>query len=153
MTYSTDKVTRVEVIDEDGRSYVNWNDNNKVELSFQDNERTLKVFISRVNPDEREPHSLITKTLKDYFDELEKMTDLERLKLYDEEISKEMPLDFKDFWENSKDEWPLVTRLVLEGRRENLEWCYDVIDKQTQKIKELEEEVELLREELSGEDL
>ena len=153
MTYPTDKVTRVEVIDENGRSYVNWDDNNKVELSFQDNERTLKVFISRVNPDEREPHSLITKTLKDYFDELEKMTDLERLKLYDEEISKEMPEDFKDFWENSKDEWPLVTRLVLEGRRENLEWCNDVIDKQTQKIKELEEEVELLREELSGEDL
>jgi hypothetical protein len=47
----------------------------------------------------------------------------------------------------------LVTRLVLEGRRENLEWCYDVIDKQTQKIKELEEEVELLRGELAGEDL
>jgi hypothetical protein len=153
MTYSTDKVTRVEIIDEEGRSYVNWDDNNKVELSFQDDGRTLKVFISRVNPDEREPHSLITKTLKDYFDELEKMTDLERLKLYDEEISKEMPEDFKDWWENSKDEWPLVTRLVLEGRRENLEWCYDVIDKQTQKIKELEEEVELLREELSGEDL
>ena len=46
MTYSTDKVTRVEVIDQDGRSYVNWDDNNKVELSFQDDGRTLKVFIS-----------------------------------------------------------------------------------------------------------
>jgi len=46
MTYSTDKVTRVEVIDEEGRSYVNWDDNNKVELSFQDDGRTLKVFIS-----------------------------------------------------------------------------------------------------------
>jgi hypothetical protein len=46
MTYSTDKVTRVEVIDQDGRSYVAWNDNNKVELSFQDDGRTLKVFIS-----------------------------------------------------------------------------------------------------------
>jgi hypothetical protein len=45
-TNSTDKVTRVEVIDQDGRSYVNWNDNNKVELSFQDDGRTLKVFIS-----------------------------------------------------------------------------------------------------------
>ncbi len=41
-----DKVTRVEVIDQDGRSYVNWDDNNKVELSFQDDGRTLKVFIS-----------------------------------------------------------------------------------------------------------
>ncbi len=75
MTYSTDKVTRVEIIDENGRSYTNFDPNNKVELSFQDNERTIKVFISRVNPDEREPHFLITKTLKDYFDELEKMTD------------------------------------------------------------------------------
>jgi hypothetical protein len=46
MTYSTDKVTRVEIIDENGRSYTNFDPNNKVELSFQDNERTLKVFIS-----------------------------------------------------------------------------------------------------------
>ena len=46
MTYSTDKVTRVEVIDQEGRSYVNWDDNNKVELSFQDDGKTLKVFIS-----------------------------------------------------------------------------------------------------------
>ena len=80
------------------------------------------------------------------------MTDLERLQAYDEEISKEIPLDFKDFWENSKDEWPLVTRLVLEGRRKQVDWCNEVIDKQTQKIKELEEEVELLRGELAGED-
>jgi hypothetical protein len=41
-----DKVTRVEVIDQDGRSYVNWDESNKVELSFQDDGRTLKVFIS-----------------------------------------------------------------------------------------------------------
>ena len=72
------------------------------------------------------------------------MTDAERLKLYDEEISKEMPLDFKDFWENSKEEWPLVTRLVLEGSREQVEWCNEVMDKQAQKIKELEEQIEYL---------
>ena len=46
MTYSIDKVTRVEIIDQEGRSYVNWDENNKVELSFQDDGRTLKVFIS-----------------------------------------------------------------------------------------------------------
>jgi hypothetical protein len=48
MTYSTDKVTRVEVITHnEGRSYVHWDDTNtKVELSFQDDGRTLKVFIS-----------------------------------------------------------------------------------------------------------
>jgi len=73
--YPLDKVTRIEIIDQDGRSYVNWDENNKVELSFQDDKRTLKVFISRVNPDEREPHSLITKTLKNHYDELNEIAD------------------------------------------------------------------------------
>ncbi len=38
-------VTRVEVIDSLGRSYTNWNKKNKVIISFQDNQQTLKVFI------------------------------------------------------------------------------------------------------------
>ena len=74
------------------------------------------------------------------------MTDLERLKAYDDEISKEMPLDFKDWWENSPEEYPLVARLVLEGRRKELEWCYGVIDKQALEIKELEEQIKELKE-------
>lgn len=41
------KVTRVEVIDQEGRSYVNWDVRNRVELSYQDDGRTLKIFISR----------------------------------------------------------------------------------------------------------
>lgn len=40
-------VTRVEVIDDKGRSYTNWSDKNKVELSYQDNGRTLKIFITQ----------------------------------------------------------------------------------------------------------
>lgn len=42
---SLDKITRVEVIDEKGRSYVNWKEKNQIMLSFQDNNRTLKIFI------------------------------------------------------------------------------------------------------------
>jgi hypothetical protein len=38
--------TRVEVIDQKGRSYVNWKQTNKTELSLQDDGKTLKVFIS-----------------------------------------------------------------------------------------------------------
>lgn len=37
--------TRVEVIDENGRSYVNWKDNNAVSISIQDNGKTIKIFI------------------------------------------------------------------------------------------------------------
>lgn len=41
-----EKVKRVEVIDQNGRSYVNWMPDNKVEITFQNEGRTLKVFIS-----------------------------------------------------------------------------------------------------------
>ena len=41
------KVTRFEVIDENGRVYSKWNCN--VELSYQDDGKTLKVFIKPIN--------------------------------------------------------------------------------------------------------
>ena len=43
----TSKVTRFEVIDTNGRVYQKWNCN--VELSYQDDGRTLKVFIKPLN--------------------------------------------------------------------------------------------------------
>ena len=39
-----EKVTRVEVIDDTGRAYTNWNVRD-LQFSLQDDERTLKVFI------------------------------------------------------------------------------------------------------------
>lgn len=41
----SNQLTRVEIIDKKGRSYVNWNKNNRIELSYQDSGRTLKIFI------------------------------------------------------------------------------------------------------------
>ena len=41
-----EKVNRVEVIDQNGRSYVNWKPTNKTEIILQDDGKTLKVFIS-----------------------------------------------------------------------------------------------------------
>ena len=41
------RITRVEVIDENGRSYVNWEDDNDVSWQFQDGGRTLKVFVNK----------------------------------------------------------------------------------------------------------
>ena len=43
-------ITRVEVIDENGRSYVNWKEDNDITLSYQDDGRTLKVFVNKVKP-------------------------------------------------------------------------------------------------------
>ncbi len=44
---NTEKVTRVEVIDENGRSYVNWKEDNKIMIQVQDDGRTLKIFITQ----------------------------------------------------------------------------------------------------------
>lgn len=40
------RITRIEVIDQSGRSYVNWDDNNDVTYQLQDSGRTLKVFVN-----------------------------------------------------------------------------------------------------------
>lgn len=42
-------ITRVEVITDKGRQYVNWKSNNVVQLSLQDYGKTLKVFIGTNN--------------------------------------------------------------------------------------------------------
>ena len=44
-TIDVSKVNRIEVIDQKGRSYVNFKENNEVELQVQDDGFTLKVFI------------------------------------------------------------------------------------------------------------
>lgn len=44
--FELSKVNRVEVIDENGRSYVNWKQTNNTSISMQDDGKTLKVFIS-----------------------------------------------------------------------------------------------------------
>ena len=42
------KVTRLEVIDDDGRSYTNYlKEDQTVKLSLQDDGRTLKIFVER----------------------------------------------------------------------------------------------------------
>lgn len=44
------RITRIEVIDENGRSYVNKKDNNDVIYQLQDDGRTLKVFVNKMKP-------------------------------------------------------------------------------------------------------
>ena len=43
---TTKNVTRVEIIDQKGRSYVNWNKNNSVKILIQDNGKTMKIVIT-----------------------------------------------------------------------------------------------------------
>ena len=47
--FKVPNITRVEVIDDFGRNYVNKNDDLSVEVSIQDDGKTMKVFIAREN--------------------------------------------------------------------------------------------------------
>ena len=44
-------ITRVEVITDNGRDYVNWEKDNKITTSLQDDGKTLKVFVNKVKED------------------------------------------------------------------------------------------------------
>jgi hypothetical protein len=44
------RITRVEIIDGEGRSYVSWEDDNDIVTSIQDDGKTLKVFVNKVKP-------------------------------------------------------------------------------------------------------
>lgn len=46
---------------------------------------------------------------------------------WETELSKVMPSDFKDWWNNSKTEWPLVARLVIESLREREKEAWDML--------------------------
>jgi hypothetical protein len=52
------RITRVEVIDENGRSYVNWEEDNDITVSYQDDGRTLKVFVNTMKPETGEERAL-----------------------------------------------------------------------------------------------
>jgi cephalosporin-C deacetylase-like acetyl esterase len=56
------------------------------------------------------------------------MTDLERLKAYDDELSKVMPPDFKDWWQNSKDEWPEIAAAVITNLRQREEMAWEQVE-------------------------
>jgi hypothetical protein len=56
-------------------------------------------------------------------------TELARLARYDDLLSKVMPADFKDWHQNSKEEWPVIAAGVLENLRERLDDANQELDK------------------------
>lgn len=59
--------------------------------------------------------------------------ELARLRRYDEELSKVMNPDFKDWHQNSKEEWPEIAAWVITNLREHLDWAYETIDRLIEK--------------------
>jgi hypothetical protein len=124
------KITRVEVIDENGRSYVNWEDDNDVSVSYQDDGRTLKVFVNKVKPKPQTLFDVIRNLgysvdcsweIVDAVEEFEKQKEREMIKRNLKTSLQEMvngdvrPID--DVVKEAKEEqkWDVV--------RESVKWC------------------------------
>ena len=62
------RITRVEIITDTGRDYVCWEEDNDITLSYQDDGRTLKVFVNKVKPKTGEEGALeaLDKEWKDW---------------------------------------------------------------------------------------
>jgi predicted transcriptional regulator len=58
-------------------------------------------------------------------------SELARLKRYDEELSSVMPKDYKDWWQNSPEEWPLVAKCSIESLREREELAWQHLERAT----------------------
>ena len=52
------RITRLEVITDTGRDYVCWEEDNDITLSYQDDGRTLKVFVNTMKPKTGEERAL-----------------------------------------------------------------------------------------------
>ena len=46
---------------------------------------------------------------------------------WETELSKVMPADYKDWWQNSKEEWPMVARMSIESLREREQLVWDML--------------------------
>lgn len=55
-------------------------------------------------------------------------SELARLQRYDDELSSVMPEDYKDWWQNSKEEWPLLAKLSIENHRASEELAWDQLE-------------------------
>lgn len=59
--------------------------------------------------------------------------ELARLRRYDEELTKVMNPDFKDWHQNSKEDWPELAAWVITNLREQLNFANETIDRLTPK--------------------
>jgi G3E family GTPase len=66
---------------------------------------------------------------KERLDDLLKIqSELERLQRYDNQLSSVMPEDYKDWWQNSKEEWPIVAKGSIESLREREEQAWQQVE-------------------------
>jgi ketol-acid reductoisomerase len=90
------RITRVEVITNNGREYVSWEDDNDISYMLQDSNRTLKVFVGKTPPEqpiteeENERYFEEAKQIVENHFAKKKMTEIEKTKKEIEVLTKKL---------------------------------------------------------------
>lgn len=120
------------------KSLDEWVDDNAIDLK-EGIKISFEMFYDDAFEQEfiRATMTLIRQRFKEIIDSRDRLASelaeaKRKLELWETEVSKEMPPDFKDWWQNSKEEWPIVARLVLENRRRDAEEAWEMIKSQVQ---------------------
>jgi hypothetical protein len=128
------RITRVEVIDENGRSYVNWEDDNNVSWQFQDDGKTLKVFVNKVKPKTGEEGALEALEKFQVFVNKTEMTEItlkltfEELKALDKYV--ELNDETRPLFDKIKNAYPKPETLydVIRNLGYSVDMCDEIVD-------------------------
>jgi hypothetical protein len=127
------KITRVEVIDENGRSYVSWEDDNDVSWQFQDKGKTLKIFVNKVKPktgeegalealDKFQNDWLLGKKCPETKLEIKNLNSVESIKAEIKVLQSKL-----EFYEELEKQ-PLTLFDVIRNLGYSVDMCYEIVD-------------------------
>jgi hypothetical protein len=144
------RITRLEVIDENGRSYVSWEDDNDVSWQFQDKGKTLKIFVNKVKPktgeegalealDKFQNDWLLGKKCPETKLEIKNLNSVESIKAEIKVLQSKL-----EFYEELEKQ-PLTLFDVIRNLGYSVDMCYEIVDavEEFQKPKEPEKEQQI----------
>jgi hypothetical protein len=127
------RITRLEVIDENGRSYVSWEDDNDVSWQFQDKGKTLKIFVNKVKPktgeegalealDKFQNDWLLGKKCPETKLEIKNLNSVESIKAEIKVLQSKL-----EFYEELEKQ-PLTLFDVIRNLGYSVDMCYEIVD-------------------------
>ena len=144
------RITRLEVITDTGRDYVCWEEDNDITVSYQDDGRTLKVFVNTVKPKTGEEGALeaLEKFQNDWLLgkkcpetklEIKNLNSVESIKAEIKVLQSKL-----EFYEELEKQ-PLTLFDVIRNLGYSVDMCYEIVDavEEFQKPKEPEKEQQI----------
>ena len=122
-------ITRVEIITDTGRDYVNWEEDNDITVSYQDDGRTLKVFVNKTGEEgalealeKFQNDWLLGKKCPETKLEIKNLNSVESIKAEIKVLQSKL-----EFYEELEKQ-PLTLFDVIRNLGYSVDMCYEIVD-------------------------